>query len=155
MIHDLYGMRIMFGVPSKIVSTDIWFDGRAVTMTLEYSNGARCVASWVDLPDLWDFRETLEVYGDDKRVLISYPTGFSRGILSNLTVQGIDTNGVTYRTEPALDWESAFVRELRHYYACIRQGTPCRASVDSARDDIKFIIDVVEDYKRRLAAPAS
>ena len=155
MIHDLYGMRVMLGLPSRIVSTDIWFDGRAFTMTLEYPNGARCVASWVDLPELWDFKETLEVYGDRKRVIVSYPTGFARGILSTVTVQGIDDHGVTYRKEPAIDWESAFVREMRHFHDCIVNGVPCRTSVASARDDIAFIIDVIEAYKARELTPAA
>lgn len=146
MIHDLYGMRHMLGLPTKVVSSDIWFNGRAVTMTLEYPSGARCVASWVDLPDLWDFRETLEVYGDDKRVLITYPTGFSRGILSTVTVQGVDANGTTYRMEPAIDWESAFSRELRHFYDCVVNGATCRTPVEEARDDIALIIDVIKAY---------
>lgn len=149
MIHDLYGMRTMFGVPSEIVATEIWFEGRAFSMTLVYANGARCVASWVDLPDLWDFKETLEVYGDRRRVVVSYPTGFARGILSTVTIQGIDAQGVTYKTEPALAWESAFVRELRHFHACITQGVPCRTPVAVAKDDISFIIDVIENYKQR------
>jgi predicted dehydrogenase len=154
MIHDLYGMRTMLGLPSKIVASDIWFDGRAFTMTLEYPNGARCVASWVDLPNLWDFKETLEVYGDDKRVLVAYPTGFSRGILSTVTVQGIDEQGMTYRREPAIDWESAFVREMRHFHDCIVNGTTCRTPVESAKEDIGFIIDVIESYKERVLAPS-
>ncbi|MEZ4869878.1 MAG: Gfo/Idh/MocA family oxidoreductase [Caldilineaceae bacterium] len=146
MIHDIYGMRTMLGVPNRIVSTDIWFDGRAVTMTLEYPNGARCVASWVDLPDLWDFQESLEIYGDDKRVIVEYPTGFARGPLSKVTVQGIDPNGTTYKQEPAIDWETAFSRELRHFHDCVRDGAPCRATVESARDDIALIIDVIKCY---------
>jgi predicted dehydrogenase len=154
MIHDLYGMRTMLGLPSKIVASDIWFDGRAFTMTLEYPSGARCVASWVDLPKLWDFKETLEVYGDDKRVIVAYPTGFSRGILSTVTVQGIDGQGTTYRQEPAIDWESAFVREMRHFHDCIVNGTTCRTPVESAKEDIGFIIDVIENYKERMMAPS-
>ena len=151
MIHDLYGMRVMLGIPSQVVSTDIWQEGRAVTMTLAYPNGSRCVASWVDLPDLWDFKETLEVYGDDRRVIVSYPTGFSRGILSTVTIQGVDAQGTTYRHEPAIDWESAFVRELRHFHACITDGTPCRTPIEEARNDIALIIDIIKRYQQGQA----
>jgi predicted dehydrogenase len=154
MIHDLYGMRTMLGLPDRIVSVDIWLDGRAVTMTLAYPNGARCVASWVDLPHLWDFKETLELYADDKRVIVAYPTGFARGMLSTVTVQGIDEKGVTYKREPAIDWESAFMREMRHFHDCITNGTACRTPVQSAKDDIGFIIDVVEKYKEQMLAPS-
>jgi predicted dehydrogenase len=140
-------MRAMVGLPNRISAVDIWFDGRAFTMTIEYPHDARGVASWVDLPDLWDFRESLEVYGDDKRVIVEYPTGFSRGILSTVTIQGIDANGVTYQQEPAIDWESAFSREFRHVHDCIVNGTPCRTPVESARADIAFIIDVITCYQ--------
>ena len=146
MIHDLYGMRVMLGSPKRVVGTEIWREGRGVTVVLEYPNGARAVASWVDLPDLWDFRETLEVYGDRKRVLVSYPTGFARGILSTVIVQGIDESGGTHRMEPAIDWESAFVRELRHFHDCIVEGTPSRTSVESAREDVALIIDIIKRY---------
>ena len=81
MIHDIYSLRVMLGSPSEVISAEVWSDGQGVSIVLSFPNGARCIATWVDLHDLWDFRETLEVYGDNKRVLVSYPTGFSRGIL--------------------------------------------------------------------------
>jgi predicted dehydrogenase len=146
MIHDLYTLRTMMGIPQRVVSSEIWEEGRAVTITLEYADDARCVATWVDLPNLWDFKETLEIYGDDQRVLVSYPTGFARGILSTVTIQGTDTDGRAFRQEPAVDWESAFRRELRHFHDCIVNGTPCYTSVESARADIALIIDIIKRY---------
>lgn len=147
MIHDLYGLREIMGMPEEVVHTEIWQEGRAVTFTLAYANGARCVGTWIDLPDLWDFRETLEIYGDDKRVLVSYPTGFSRGILSTVTVQGMDSRGATFRQEPAIDWDSAFVRELRHFHDCIVNGQKSRTSLDDARKDVGLIIDITKAYR--------
>ena len=149
MIHDIYTLRVMLGSPSQVVSAEVWSEGRGVTIVFGYPNGARCVATWVDLPDLWDFKETLEVYGDKKRVLVSYPTGFSRGILSDVTIHGIDADGTTYSKTPAIEWESAFVRELRHFHACITEGKTCYTSLASARDDIALIIDIVRCYVQR------
>ena len=150
MIHDIYGLRVMLGGPSAVVSTEIWNGGRAVTIVLEYPNGARGVITWVDLPDLWDFKETLEIYGDDRRVIVSYPTGFARGILSTVTVQGIDAEGTTFRKEPQIAWESPFVREVRHFHECITSGTPPRTSVESARDDIALIIDMINARQSKV-----
>ena len=149
MIHDIYSLRVMLGSPSEVVSTEVWADGRGVTIVFGYPNGARCVATWVDLPDLWDFKETLEIYGDTKRVIVSYPTGFSRGILSEVTIHGIDTDGTTYSKTPAIEWESAFVRELRHFHACITEDEPCYTPLASARNDIALIIDIVRCYVER------
>lgn len=149
MIHDIYSLRVMLGSPSEVVSAEVWSEGRGVTIVFGYPNGARCVATWVDLPDLWDFKETLEIYGDTKRIIVSYPTGFSRGILSEVTIHGIDADGTTYRKNPAVEWESAFVRELRHFHACITKGEPCYTSLESARNDIALIIDIVRCYVQR------
>ncbi|HAA76739.1 TPA: hypothetical protein DCE37_16640, partial [Candidatus Latescibacteria bacterium] len=126
--------------------TDVWKDGRAVSTVLEYESGARCIATWIDLPNLWDFKETLEIYGDDKRVILSYPTGFSRGQLSEVVVQEIDEKGRTNARKPAVEWESPFVAELRHFHDCIANGTTCRTPVKDALDDIALIINITESY---------
>ena len=145
LIHDLYGLRAIFGMPSKVVSTEIWSEGRAVSTTLAYPGGYRCVATWVDLPELWDFHETLEVYGSRKRVVVSYATGFSRGV-STITVQSVDAEGRSVRYQPEMDWENPFRRELRHFHECITEGATPRSPVASARDDIALIIDIVKAY---------
>ena len=149
MIHDIYSLRVMLGSPRTVISVEVWSEGRGVTIVFGYPNGARCVATWVDLPDLWDFKETLEIYGDNKRVIVSYPTGFSRGILSEVTIHGIDADGTTYSKTPAIAWESAFVRELRHFHACITAGETCYTPLESARNDIALIIDIVKCYAQR------
>ncbi len=149
MIHDIYSLRVMLGSPNEVISAEVWSGGQGVSIVFGFPNGARCIATWVDLPDLWDFKETLEIYGDNKRVLVSYPTGFSRGILSEVTIHGIDSDGTTYSKTPAIDWESAFVRELRHFHACITAGETCYTSLESARDDIELIINIVKCYVDR------
>ena len=155
MIHDLYGLRTLFGLPERVVNAEVWHGGGAVSFTLAYANGARCVASWVDLPGLWDFRETLEAFADDRRVTLSYPTGFARGIQSSVVIQGLDDHGVTYRKEPALPWEGAFTRELRHFHDCIVNGAACRTPVESARDDVALIIYIVRRYLECATATES
>jgi predicted dehydrogenase len=145
LIHDLYGLRVLFGRPTRIVNTEVWQDGKAITTTLEFADGIRCVVTWVDLPEIWDFYETLEVYGSRKRVIVSYASGFSRN-QSSLTVHGIDADGTSYKKEPALSWESPFRRELRHFHDSIVNGAENRASLAAARDDISLIIDITKAY---------
>lgn len=149
MIHDIYSLRVMLGSPSQVISAEVWSEGAGVNIVFAYSNGARCVATWVDLPELWDFKETLEIYGGKKRVLVSYPTGFSRGILSEVTIQAIDQDGTTYTKKPTIEWESAFVRELRHFHACITKGEQCYTPLEAARKDIELIINIVRCYAFR------
>ena len=147
LIHDLYGLRALFGPPERVIGTEIWQSGTAVSTTLEYAQGFRCVATWVDLPDLWDFRETLEIYGSRRRVIVSYETGFSRAH-SAVRVHGIDGSGSTFASRPALDWESPFRRQLRHFHECIAGGQRPRAPLCEAGSDIDH------RHRQRLSAAA-
>lgn len=59
---------------------------------------------------------------------------------------GIDDAGVTYRKQPAIGWESAFVRELRHFAACIVDNVACRTPLSDAQLDVKLIIEIIQAY---------
>ena len=81
---------------------------------LEYPGEKRAVCTWVDLPELWDFEETLEVYGSRERVLVSFPTGFARGLPSTVTLHGMDADRTPWRKEYA--WhDNPFKLELQHF----------------------------------------
>lgn len=149
MIHDLYGVRHLLSTPTRVVSTELWNDGWGISTLLEYASGARCVATWVELREVRDFKETLEICADDRRVLLSYPTGFARGILSTVEVQGLDAEGRAVTSRPAVEWENPFTRELRHFHACITRGEPCRTPLEEARLDVALIIDIIRAYLDR------
>lgn len=142
MIHDLYGLRQLFGPPDAVASTEIWNDGLGITTVLRWDDGPRCAATWVELERIRHFRETLEVYGADRGVILSYPTGFARGVPSAVTVRGVDEDGRAVESRPVVDWESAFVAELRHFHACITSGETCRAPLAAARHDVQLVVDI-------------
>ena len=147
MIHDIGNLHGLFGPPRRVLSAEIWLDGRAVSTVLDYGDPRRAVVSWIDLPELWDFKETLEVYGSRERVLVSFPTGFARGLPSYVTVHGMDADRTPWRREYA--WhDNPFKLELQHFGECIRTGraplTPGREAVD----DIHLVGDIVKTYLR-------
>ena len=146
MIHDIYGLRLMMGQPQRVVGTEIWNEGRGINTVLAYEGGARCAASWVSLPGLWNFTESLEVYAEDRRVILNYPSGFARGIPSRVAIHGVDEEGRTFAKEPAVEWDNAFLCELRHFHSCIAAGASCRTPVEDARNDIALVIDIVKAY---------
>ena len=145
-IHDLYGLRTLFGQPERVASTEVWYDGWGINTVLQYAGDFRCALTWVELLKVWAFEETLEVYGDDRRVLLSYPSGFTRGQPSDLAIHGINAAGTSYRQQPAVPWDNPFTNELRHFHECITEGVPCRTPLSSARDDVSLIIDIVRAY---------
>ncbi|MCY4109499.1 MAG: Gfo/Idh/MocA family oxidoreductase [Chloroflexi bacterium] len=133
LIHDIGNLHGLFGPPERVLHTEIWLGGRAVSTMLEYPDGIRAVMNWVDLPELWDFEETLAVYGSRERVTVSFPTGFARGLTTDVTVVEID--GELNPSRKFAQWhENAFKNELAHFGDCISNGreptTPGREVID-------------------------
>ncbi|MDE2992109.1 MAG: Gfo/Idh/MocA family oxidoreductase [Chloroflexota bacterium] len=142
MIHDIGNLHGMFGSPRRVVSTDIWADGVALTTVLEYDGGARAVCSWIDLPELFSFEETLAVYGSRDRVIASFPTGWSRGVPSDVTVQWIDAEGHPAATTRS--WQAnPFKLELEHFATCIRRGEQPLTPGREAIEHVALVRDIV------------
>jgi predicted dehydrogenase len=145
MIHDLGNLHGLFGPPARVRSTEIWAEGRGISTVLEYPDERRAVCTWVDLPELWEFRETLEVYGSRERVLVSFPTGFSRGLPSTVTVHGMDADRTPWKRERS--WhDNPFKLELQHFRVCVRDGKTPITDGRSAVHDIALVRDIVRAY---------
>src|SRR5919202_222009 len=157
MIHDIGNLHGLFGPPRRVLSAEIWLDGRAVSTVLDYGDQRRAVVSWVDLPELWDFKETLEVYGSRERVLVSFPTGFARGLPSYVTLHGMDADRTAWRRE--YSWhDNPFKLELQHFGSCIRSGQQPSTPGRDAVADIELVGNIVTTSLRSRSgetAPAA
>jgi predicted dehydrogenase len=148
MIHDIGNLHGLFGPPQAVLSSEIWLEGRGVSTVLDYGDGKRAVCSWVDLPELWDFKETLEVYGSRERVLASFPTGFARGLPSYVTLHGMNADRTPWRQE--YQWhDNPFKLELMHFGESIRAGTQPITTGRDAIADIQLVGDIVRTYLKR------
>jgi predicted dehydrogenase len=143
MIHDISNLSGMFGPPDRVVSAEIWEHGNCISTTLEYAEGFRAVASWIDLPDLQTFDETLEIYGSQERVTVSFPTGFSIGMPTDVQLHGMDDDEKPWVKH--LSWhENAFRLELLHFHESITTGTQPLTPARAAVADIKLAGDIVK-----------
>ncbi|MCY3711981.1 MAG: Gfo/Idh/MocA family oxidoreductase [Gemmatimonadetes bacterium] len=147
MIHDISSLRGLFGPPQRVVSAEVWRGGSSVTTVLAYENDARCVATWTSLPELHDFRETLEVFGAGRRVGIRFPTGFDRGLPSPVTVMGMDGEQ-PWKKELVVNKQNAFKLELIHFHDCVVNGKPPITDGYGARQDHALCRDIVHTYMR-------
>ena len=152
MIHDIGNLHGTFGPPAKVLSTEIWAEGHGITTVLAYEDDKRAVCSWVDLPELWAFEETMEVYGSRERVIVSFPTGFARGLPSTVTVHGMDDVGNPWRKE--LSWhDNPFKIELVHFGHCIRTGERPATDGASTIHDIALVREIVLAHLHKTEFP--
>jgi predicted dehydrogenase len=143
MIHDLGNLHGLFGPPARIVAAAIWQGGAGITTILEYPGDVRCDATWVDLPALWDFKETLEVYGSRERVLMSFPTGFAIGQTADVVVQGMEADGTPWKKQVVVSHESPFLRELVHFHDCIVNRHEPETPARDAIADVALVRDLI------------
>src|SRR5205807_10305955 len=150
LIHGIGNLSGFCGPPTRVVSTELWDDGRGITTVIEYPGNKRAVCSWVDLLELWEFTETFEVYGSRERVLVTFPSGFAKAMVSTCTQYGAEADGQPWRK--VLTWhENPFTREIVHWRECILEG---RQPITPARDavaDIKLVADIVKAYVEKTA----
>ncbi len=144
MIHDLGNLHGLFGPPERVVGTEIWADGNAITTTLAYSTGLRATCTWVDLPALPAFEETLAAYGSRERVRVSFPTGFSIGSPTTVVREGVDETQ-PWREERSWQ-ENPFALELRHLRDCARTGAAPANDGRAAVRDIELVRDLFLTY---------
>lgn len=143
MIHDIGNLHGLFGPPQQLLSSEIWQAGHAISTVLAYADDKRAVCSWIDLPELWEFKETVEVYGSRERVTVSFPTGFARGLPSIVNVHGMDADRTPWRRE--YQWhDNPFLIELRHFGDCIREQKQPDTPGRDAIADIALVGDIVK-----------
>ncbi|MDQ2682494.1 MAG: Gfo/Idh/MocA family oxidoreductase, partial [Chloroflexota bacterium] len=147
MIHDISNLSGLFGPPKRVVSSTMWADGNCITCTLEYATSFRAIATWVDLPDLQTFRETVEVYGSEERVIVSFPTGFSIGLPTEVDHHGMDADGKPWVQRRSWQ-ENPFRLELLQFHRAITTGAPVLTPVETAVHDIRLAGDIVKAAMR-------
>ncbi len=145
LIHDIGNLHGLFGPPERVMYTEIWLHGKAVSTMLQYKDGIRALVNWVDLPDLWHFEETLAVYGSRERVIVSFPTGFARGLPTDVTIMEID--GYLNPSKTNLQWhENAFRNELLRFGDCISDGLEPTTLGSEVIDDVTLVRKIVRAW---------
>jgi predicted dehydrogenase len=133
LVHELNMLRGVLGEPDRVHQARL---GRTVC---DISLGFGSVAvhmSWVDLPGLAHYKQELAFYALDRRVTLTLPSPYLRGMPSLLTIDGGET-GTAHgtRTVEVVSYEEAFKRELIELEEAIRAGRDPRTdAVDGLHD---------------------
>ena len=142
LLHDLNVVHAMLErlgepLPAQVVGGDWWNGGRAVYGALRLQNGARVDGAWIQLLDTFEYRETIQFMFAEELHTLEFPSPW------------LKQHPTTYRRSRRGDhaaeatvvsaYDESFARELRHFHACIVEGTPCRTPPEGARLDIDVL----------------
>ena len=146
LIHDIYILDAAFGLPERVVSTEIWNGGGAVASILAYSDNLRCVVDTAAVPNLRVFDESMTVYAPDSVVSIVFPSPFLKNAAT--VVEEWRMDGSRYReSTTTASYEEAFKLELIHFHDCIVNGKTPRTPAAGGRAQIALLIDMIKAYR--------
>ena len=142
LLHDLnvvHGLLEAMGepLPAQVVAGDWWQEGRCVYGAMRLANGARADGAWIQLLDTFEYRETVSFFFADSVRTLEFPSPWLRQHPTVYRRSGADGRSDDVRI--AQSYDEPFVRELRHFHACIAEGTPCRTPPEQARLDIDVL----------------
>ena len=145
-IHEMTILHGAFGLPERVVSTEIWSNGVAYASIMAYAGDLRCVFDVVYMPGLRKFDETLTVYSPSKVVSIAFPSPFLEN--APTLVDTWEMDGESYReSQTVASYHEAFKLELIHFHACIVDNKTPRTPLSEGREDIALLIEMINAYR--------
>lgn len=145
-IHDIYVLDGVFGLPERVVSTEIWDGGAAYASILAYPNNLRCVLDTAPVRGMRLFDESMTVYAPDKVVSIQFPSPFLKNAAT--IVEEWEMDGDRYReSRTTASYEEAFKLELVHFHECIVRGKTPVTPAAEGRAQIALLIDMIKAYR--------
>jgi len=149
LVHDVslaHHLLASVGIHAPLPLADAaYFDqGRGVSLAWSLPGGGRAHLEHLNLPGVADYRERVTAYCRDRILELTFPSPYLRHHPARLverrsdgTVAGLET------IEHRVSYEDAFRNEVRAFHAAITAGTPVRATVEAARDDLAALLDAL------------
>jgi predicted dehydrogenase len=142
LVHDVnlvHGLLERMGepLPAEVIGGDWWNDGRAVTGAVRLANGSRWDCAWIQLLDLFDYRESVAFYFAEEVHTLSFPSPWLKQFP---TVYEVSRRGDRSRVAQVFEsYEESFSRELAHFHDCVVNGAECKTPPEQARLDIDVL----------------
>jgi predicted dehydrogenase len=144
LVHEFNMLRGVLGEPDRVHQARL---GRTVCdITLGFGP-TEVHVSWVDLPGLPHYKQELAFYALDRRVTLTLPPPYLRGMPSLLTTEGGE-RGTPHGTTMAevVSYEEAFKRELYELHDAISEGREPRTNIIDGLHDVALCHAVARSF---------
>jgi predicted dehydrogenase len=145
LVHDVnlvHGLLAEMGepLPAEVIGGDWWNEGQAVTGAVRLSNGARWDSAWIQLLDVYEYRECVSFFFAEEVHSLTFPSPWLKQ--SPTLYEASRANDDARLTESFESYEESFARELAHFHDCIVNGTECRTPPEQARVDMAVLTEM-------------
>jgi predicted dehydrogenase len=145
LVHDVDAVRGVLGEPEAVVSAHVWREGFAQTSLTRFPGDVRVALSWISVPGLKHYEETLRFVGPDSRVTLVFPSPYIRHAPTPLTIERMDGEELVVE-QHTVSYEEAFRAELHHFREAVRSGRAPEPSLADALGDARWIQQIAAAY---------
>jgi len=137
-VHQINALRGVLGDPVAVESAHVWQDGFAQSSLSRFADDVRAAITWVSLPGLKHYEETIRFVGPRGRVTLVFPSPYLRHMPTPLSIERMDGDDLVIESR-TVSYEEAFRAELYELRRCIVEGDRPETDSDDAIGDAKWI----------------
>ncbi|HVD42223.1 MAG TPA: Gfo/Idh/MocA family oxidoreductase [Gaiellaceae bacterium] len=142
LVHDVnlvHGLLDRLGepLPAEVIAGDWWNEGQAVTGSVRLANGSRWDSAWIQLLDVYEYRESVSFFFAEEVHSLTFPSPWLK---QSPTVYEVSRAKDGARVAESFEsYEESFARELAHFHDCVVNGTESRTPPAQARLDMEVL----------------
>jgi len=148
LIHDVNALRGALGEPEDVLSAHYWRDGMAQTSVTRFSGDVRAVMSWVSLPGVPLYEETVRFISPEKRVTLIFPSPYLRHEPTPLVIERMEGDSLVAEHH-RVSYEEAFRLELHRFRECVLRGESPSPGIDDAIGDMRWVEMIAKKFEER------
>jgi predicted dehydrogenase len=138
LIHDINALRGVLGEPEEVLSAHLWREGMAQTSVTRFKGDVRAVMSWISLPGLPHYEETVRFISPEGRVKLIFPSPYLRHAPTPLIIERAEGADLVVEHH-RVSYEEAFRDELYRFRECVLSGTPPEPGVADSVGDMRWV----------------
>lgn len=142
--HDLSLMRELFGgLPVQCLAAGRTHTGDFMHALFQYPRGFNVMYE-VGIDNVPLFDAGIEIFGDTKRVKITYDTPYIKGLPIKITIQEDDGQGGYKETVLRPTYKDPYTLELEALYNAITSKEPLKTTPADAKQDLEIFRQIMD-----------
>lgn len=145
LIHDINLVRGAIGEPEEVVSATVWRDGFAQTSVTRFPRDIHATMSWVLVPGVRHYEETVRFIGSNTRVKLVFPSPYLKNFPTPLVIERMDGDELVIENR-TLGYEEAFRAEVRAFRDWVVEDKPAEVPITDGTGDAAWIEAIARSF---------
>ena len=145
LIHDINFIRGTIGEPEEVASATVWRDGFAQTSVTRFPRDIHATMSWVLVPGVRHYEETVRFIGSNTRVKMVFPSPYLKNFPTPLVIERMEGEELVIESR-TLSYEEAFRAEVRAFRDLIVEGKNAEVPITDGTGDAAWIEAIARSF---------